>query len=153
MPSVFNAGSSDKDNSETVDVAALNIHLRELIHHDDTYDEVIAPARVAFKSGSLASCAAYGVGVEVKSKEKAKQVWSALPIEWQSTPEMVEVTTFVYLLVARLKAPKTDILVHINVPTKELDPAGAEKEKAIAREMVENVLATLDVKDFGLFGE
>ncbi|KEF62280.1 uncharacterized protein A1O9_00252 [Exophiala aquamarina CBS 119918] len=57
-------------------------------------------------------------------------------------------------LLIRLQPYETDLCVRINIPMKEIanDENELKHEERFASEILEHIVATLDVKDFGLFG-
>ena len=139
--------------STAADVAAVTYHLNDLIDPCDPAEVVLQPQAVTMQSQTLSQYPAYMASAKIISQEQERKVPSLLPIEWQHTPQMREVNTSVHLLVLRMKDRGTDLLVHVNVPWKELgSQQSVEAEEGGAKTILETLIKTLDVKDFGLFG-
>ena len=60
-------------------------------------------------------------------------------------------TVKAYLLLVRIEDKTTDLCVRLNVPLKELNAAESQQEETLAKAIMERIVATLEVKDFGLF--
>ena len=99
-------------------------------------------------SSSLAKFAAYTISGIVVAREKAKSV---LPADWEQTPQMVDAQTVIHQLVIRMRDVETDLCVRINVPLKEFESGKEAGEVKMGQEIVEKVIESLDVVDFGLF--
>jgi hypothetical protein len=100
------------------------------------------------KSTSLAKFPAYTMSGIVVAKEKAKSV---LPADWEQTPQIIDTQTVIHQLVLRMREVKTDLCVRINVPLKEFEAGKEADEVKAGQEIMEKVIESLDVADFGLF--
>ena len=79
---------------------------------------------------------------------------STLPVAWQSNPVQKEYETRTLQLLVRMKEYETDFCVRIDVPLKEFDEnrEGGEMETRWAEEVFQQIIQTIDIKEFGLFG-
>lgn len=161
-PSTREAGSSENEATTTTttssDKAAALYHLRDLIDPRDTLTIVSTPRSVRVQSPSLRGMPALIVrGKLTTTREVERRAPSLLPEEYHHhAPEVVQTSTTIRLLVVRMEGKETDLCVAVNVPWKELEGgggAGVEEEESFADGVVESIVASLDVKDFGLFGE
>jgi hypothetical protein len=136
------------------DAQASVFHFRDVISEDDDLaEELPSPIQIAMSKDSLKAFPAYVLQGGIISPEINKKASSALPVEWQQTPQMNKWLTKVYQLVVRMHEYKTDLCVRLNVPTKEMSSQEeVEKEENFAKAMVQKIVETLDVTDFGLFG-
>jgi len=55
------------------------------------------------------------------------------------------------LLLVRIEAKETDLCVTLNVPMKEFSEDEAGREEAFAKELMERIVESLDVRDWDLF--
>ncbi|KAF7512683.1 hypothetical protein GJ744_000250 [Endocarpon pusillum] len=151
------------------DRAAALYHLGDLVDAHDTLTAVSAPRPVRLQSASLRGVPAVVVRARLSAREgnAGGQVESLLPpssYRHGAAPGDVETststtTTTIRLLLVRLEAWSTDLCVVVNVPWKELGRAGpggektktVQEEEAFADAVLENLVASLDVKDFALF--
>lgn len=136
------------------DPAALYFHFTDVIAPPDRLaKELDAPSKPAFSSKSLDGFPAYLVEGSIATPEIDKKTSSALPVEWQETPKTTEVLTKCWQLVVRMEKYGTDFCIRLNVPLKELiEKENIEAEEKVVKEVLEKIVATLDIKDFGLFG-
>ena len=137
------------------DPAALHFHFTDVIAPPDRLaSELDAPNRPSFASDSLAGFPAYLVEGTIVTPEVDKKAPSTLPIEWQETKEMKEVLTKCWQLVLRMEKYGTDFCVRLNVPLKELvEEENIREEEGVVKEVLRQIVATLEIKDFGLFGD
>ena len=137
------------------DKAAAVYHLRDLIDPRDTLNTVSMPKSVQMQSSSLQGLPAFILRGRLTAREREQPTPSVLPVEYQHIPDVVETGTTVRLLLVRLEAKATDLCVTVNVPWKELvhDQSKVDEEEAFADRVLENVISSLDIKDFGLFSE
>ena len=126
-----------------------------MIDDADTLHDLSRPAAVTMHSTSLSKFPAYSMSGVVVSKEKpnAAQVRgsSVLPVEWEQTPQMLDVQTMMYQLVVRMKEVETDLCVRVNVPLKEFEGEAGASEIGFAKECLERIVGSLSIEDFGLF--
>ncbi len=159
------ASEADAKPEATIDIrdrAAALYHLRDLIDPHDTLTVVSSPRPVRLQSRSLRDAPAFVVGGRLTTRETARQEGpsSLLPDSYRQSSAQDDVvrmtTTTIRLLLVRLEAYSTDLCVAVNVPWRELGQAGGEgrvgQEEAFADSVLENLVASLDVRDFGLFG-
>jgi Ran-interacting Mog1 protein len=136
------------------DAQANIFHFRDVIFEDDDLaEELPSPTKITMSKDSLKAFPAYVLQGGIISPEIDKKASSALPVEWQQTPQMNKWLTRVYQLVVRMKEYETDLCIRINIPTKEMTSQDeVEKEETFAKAMMQKIAETLDVINFGLFG-
>lgn len=136
------------------DPAALYYHFTDVIAPPDRLNgELDSPTQLSLATDSIKDFPAYLVHGSITSPEVDKKAPTNLPVEWQQTPPTTDYTTQCYQLVMRMQKYGTDFCVRLNVPLKELVEKGeAEAEDVVARGIMERIVATLDIKEFGLFG-
>lgn len=149
------AGAGANLNLNNDNAAAALYHLRDLVDPKDTLTFIGTPKSVQMQRPSLAGLPAFVVRGRVSTRETKGRVPSVLPEEYQHAPEVeVQTSTTIRLLLVRIEAKGTDLCVAVNVPWKELEEGkGVEEEEGFADVVLENVVESLDVRDFGLFGE
>lgn len=148
------SGGNDDGAINLHDKAAALYHLRDLIDAKDTLTIVSTPKAVQMQSPSLKSLPALTLRGKLTARERERCAPSVLPEEYQHAPDIVQTSTTIRLLLVRVEARATDLCVTVNVPLKELEGQGrVDEEEAFADSVMENVVASLHVKDFGLFGE
>lgn len=140
-------------NEKQASAAAALYHLHDLIDAEDTLEIVNPPQEIQMSSSSLYGFSAVLVRGKSTATEMEKRLPSALPEEYQHVSGVVQTRTTIRLLLVRLEAQRTDLCVVVNVPWKELEAQGnVDGEEVFAERIVENVVASLEVNDFGLFG-
>ena len=146
-----NPGDAGTDQAKT---AAL-FHIRDLVDAKDTLTITSTPQTEAMQSPTLQDVQAVVIRGTVTASEPEPRPRSVLPEAFQTVPEARETTTTIILLLVRLETQQTDFCVAVNVPWKELqgEGAGLQEEEALADAVVENLVKSLEIKDFGLFGE
>ena len=134
------------------DAAAVHYHFKDVMPTTDRLESALAsPTQVEMPA--MKDYPAYFLIGTIIEPVVDKKVPSALPVEWQQAPATKEVKTVVYQLVVRMKKYETDLCVRINVPLKELDLQGKIKEEEdYVKGIMEEIVKSLEVKDFGLFG-
>lgn len=126
-------------NTEANAAAALH-HLRDILDETDQVTIVSPPREVSL---SHLSASGKGEGFALHAK-----VLNASPAE------AVDATTSIHLLLVRLKAQSTDIVVMVNVPYAESRNEEIRvSEDEFAKAMMEVVKSTLEVKSWDLFAE
>lgn len=135
------------------DPAALYFHFTDVIAPPDRLEgELDAPTKLSFAQDSMKGFVAYLVYGGIITPEVDKNAPTTLPVDWQQTPQTTNQITKCYQLVVRMEKYGTDFCVRVNVPLKELvETADLEAEDALAKAIVEKIVATLNVKEFGLF--
>lgn len=135
------------------DPAALYFHFTDVIAPPDRLEgELDAPTKLSLAQDSMKGFPAYLVYGGIITPEVDKNAPTTLPVDWQQTPQTTNQITKCYQLVVRMEKYGTDFCVRVNVPLKELvETADAEAEEGLAKAIVEKIVATLDVKQFGLF--
>jgi Ran-interacting Mog1 protein len=138
----------------TNDANAVHFHFNDVIPNEDRLaGDLAAPTQVEMTNPSVKDFLAYFIQGTIVSPEADKKAPSTLPIDWQQNPETKDVLTKAYQLVVRMAKYETDLCIRINVPLKEmLAQEDASKEEDYVKGMTEKIVATFDVKDFGLFG-
>ena len=137
------------------DPAALYFHFTDVITPPDHLQgEIDAPIKPTLATDSVKDFPAYLVQGSIVSREVDKKAPSDLPVERQQNPQTIEYQTKCYQMVVRMKQYTTDFVVRLNVPLKELvEKAAIEAEEAVAKAIMDKIVATLDIKQFSLFGE
>lgn len=68
-----------------------------------------------------------------------------------------EVGTTCFMFLVRIQKYGTDVLVYINVPKEPLERGGGAgavaREEECGREIMERIIGSLEIVDYGLFGE
>lgn len=136
------------------DTAATHFHFTDVISAPDHLAQDLAePKKIILPMASMKDFPAYVIQGGIISPEVEKNVPSNLPVEWQQNPQTKDLLTKVFQLVVRIEKCETDLCVRINVPMKEmLSQDNVDKEEGFAKEMMDKIVETLEVKNFGLFG-
>lgn len=157
------AVNGDRDSTAD-EVEAAKYHFTDVIAPPDTLaDELPAPQSVTMQHPSLAAFPACILSGNINSVETRRhQQPSTLAIQQASTASsssaaaggLLESIVHQIQLLIRLKEYDTDLCVRVNVPLKEIarDDGQIAAEVAFARDVLARVVATLEVRDFGLFG-
>jgi len=139
------------------DEQAATHHLTDLIQPPDYLAKSsLQTASTALSRPSLANFPVYHTTATIITPEvdvrAARQ--STLPVAWQSNPVQKEYETRTLQLLVRMKEYETDFCVRIDVPLKEFDEnrEGGEMETRWAEEVFQQIIQTIDIKEFGLFG-
>lgn len=134
--------------------SATHFHFTDVISAPDRLAQDLAePNKITLPMANMKDFSASVIQGGIISREVDKKAPSNLPIEWQQNPEAKEVLTKVFQLLVRMEKYETDFCVRLNVPMKEMQSQeDADKEENFAKEMMEKIVGTLEVKDFGLFG-
>lgn len=139
------------------DAAAANYHLRDTIATQDRVSAAgIQTTAVKLPQATVSKFPAYFTTATILESEIDRSSKSALPIDWQAQPALKENETETEQLLLRLKDYGTDLCVRVNVPLKEYISTASEPaltELAKANQIMRKILETIDIKDFGLFGE
>lgn len=152
-------GASDSPSAPNIQ-ASLH-HLEDTISPPDhLVPDSIRTTTVKLSRPSLSSCPAYTTTATIITPEIDRSQRSTLPLAWQSDPAQTQHQVKVTQLLVRLRQYDTDICVRVNVPLREFegDAAGESgqrerrEEERRAEEVVEGIVRSLDVRDFGLFG-
>ena len=136
------------------DTAAMHFHFEDVIADSDRVAQKLdEPTKVTMSKPSLEAFPAYLLQGGILAPEIDEDAPSNLPVEWQQSPQMKEQLTQVLQLVIRMEKYETDLCFRIDLPMKEmLSQDAVKKEESFAKEVMERIVATLEVKDFGLFG-
>jgi Ran-interacting Mog1 protein len=146
--------SGNNGSTDLNDKTAALYHLRDLIDPKDTLNIVRAPKRVQMQQSSARALPAFIVSGKLTSNEQGRPISSVLPAQYQHGPSVVQTSTTLRLLLIRIEDKSTDLCVTTNVPWKELEAQNkVEEEEGFADSIMENVVASLDVKDAALFGD
>jgi len=139
-----------------VDEAAATYHLQDLIVEPDYISpDGVETVTVKLPQTSVSDLPAYLSAATIITPEIDHSAKSTLPVGWQSDPVQKEYQTKTQQLLVRMKEHDTDFCVRINVPMKEFPHAQSEAaltEVAVADRIMSNIIESLDIKDFGLFG-
>ena len=146
------------------DLAAAAHHFTDVIAPPDTLATALAPAHnITMGSDSLTHYPAYVLPGTILSYEPVRRSGSQQQHQLtnggassSSSSTTVPPTSLVHQLqlLVRLQSYETDLCVRINVPLKEIggDEGHVKQEETFAAEMLQMIVGTLDIKDFGLFG-
>jgi Ran-interacting Mog1 protein len=144
----------------STEAAAALYHLQDLIDANDTLDAVSSPRSVRMRNPGLQGLPAFTLHGKLSVREKGRRAvgGSVLPEEEyqdsNAAPHSIQTSTTIRLLLVRIEAKATDLCVTVNVPWKELEARNeVDGEEAFADAILETVIASLEIKDFGLFGE
>ncbi len=137
------------------DNAAALYHLHDLVDPSDTLTIISTPKAIQMHRPSLQGLPALLLRAKLTSREEAARTPSAPPETYHHTPDVVQTSTSIRLLLTRLAGKATDLCVSVNVPWKELEgrDGAVEAEEAFAERVVEELVGSLDVRDWGLFGD
>ena len=136
------------------DANAVHFHFTDVIAQPDHVNgKLSSPTRVNMANTTLRDFPAYVLEGTIVSPEVDKKAASTLPLDWQQDPQTEDFYTEAYQLVVRMAKYETDLCVRVNVPLREMvSQEDAIKEEDHAKAMMEKIVATMDVKDFGLLG-
>lgn len=133
---------------DAIDANAAKYHFTDVIAPPDTLTSPLqTPEKIAMHHASLSGFPTYVVAGAIDSVETRSRGPSSSSSSAQNTVYQLQ-------LLVRMKNYATDLCVRINVPMKEIaqDDGEVAAEVGFARELLERVVATLEVRDFGLFG-
>lgn len=143
------------------DEAASTHHFLDPILPPDQIDPDslgLMPQLVTLQQPSVSKYPAYTQAGTIVSPELDRTTRSVLPPEWERQPRQTSTETKCYQLLIRIKEYETDLVVRVNVPMKELEgedesEGGRKKveEQQMAEMIVHRLVASLTIKDFGLF--
>ncbi|KAL2421360.1 hypothetical protein ABEF95_005475 [Exophiala dermatitidis] len=145
----------------TTDSEAAKYHFTDVITGIDTLAAPLSsPQRVTLQKHSLASYPAYVLEGAIVSYDTRSPGGIPPLTQTASQQHQQHQSSLVHQiqLLVRLQDHATDLCVRINIPLKEFANSNgggdvqAETETAFARDLLEHVVATLDVVDFSLFG-
>lgn len=147
---------------DSVDVDAAKYHFTDVIAPPDTLASPLQnPQKISMRHASLSGFPTFVVAGNINSVESrsrgpppstsgdgGRQALAA------SSSNPTQSIVYQLQLLVRMKNYATDLCVRINVPMKEVaqDDGEVAAEVGFARELLERVVATLEVRDFGLFG-
>jgi hypothetical protein len=161
------------------DLAAAAHHFTDVIAPPDTLASPLLPAqKITMASPSLVQFPAYVLPGTIVSYEPVRRVvpgqgqQQQLPspppppttTQQPLTNPTASATSAPHLpasslehqqqLLVRLQPYETDLCVRINIPLKEIagDENEVRQEERFTAEVLQRIIATLDIKDFGLFG-
>lgn len=157
------------------DLAAAAHHFTDVIAPPDTLATPLGPAqKITMASPSLVQFPAYVLPGTIVSYEPVRRVVpgqsqqqqqpAAPPTQQPLTNSTASATSVTNLpasslvhqqqLLVRLQPYETDLCVRINIPLKEIarHENDVKHEERFAAEVLHRIIATLDIKDFGLFG-
>lgn len=142
--------------SLTADEAAAIHHFKDIIAEPDYIAEpgiTTQPAKLA--QLSLARFRANYSTAVIITPEIDLSARSTLPVQWQTDPVQKEYQTKSHQLLIRLDEFETDLCVRVNIPMKEFSSVqseGALTEVATGDQILQKIVESLDIKEFGLFG-
>ena len=146
----------DSSDVPPLDEAAATYHLKDVIAEPDCLSEDgVETVTIKLPQASVNYFHAYLSAATIITPEIDHSAKSTLPVGWQSNPAQKEYQTKTQQLLVRMKEYGTDFCVRINVPMKEFPNAQSEAaltEVALADRTMKNIIESLDIKDFTLFG-
>lgn len=148
--------SDTSDNTNSGDEAAAAYHLNDIIEAPDHFSEFgIRTTPAKLWQPSVSKYSAYQSTATIISPEVDRTTKSILPLAWQTNPAQKEQQIGVVQLLVRMQDYSTDLCIRINVPLKELghpQSEAAQNEANAASDVMQSIIESLDIKDFGLFG-
>lgn len=162
--------NADFPADHDTDLAAAAHHFTDVISPPDTLASPLGLAqKITMASPSLEKFPAYVLPGTIVSYEPVRrpgpgQGQQHQPAAHSTDPTSSSTTTtnppaassleHQQQLLVRLQPHETDLCVRINIPLKEIanDENELKHEERFAGQILQNIVATLDVKDFGLFG-
>lgn len=139
-----------------VDEAAATYHLKDVIAEPDYLSpDGVETVTLKLPQTSVTNFPTYLSAATIITPEIDHSAKSTLPVGWQSNLDQKEYQTKTQQLLVRMKEYGTDFCMRINVPLKEFPQAQSEAaltELAVADRMMKNIVESLDINDFGLFG-
>ncbi|KIV81971.1 hypothetical protein PV11_04117 [Exophiala sideris] len=155
--------ANDTSSSTEADAEAAKYHFTDVIAEPDTLaDDLPEPQSVTMQHPSLASFPASILSGNINSVDTRRDLQQNQPSQSQlavqqasSSRALLESIVHQIQLLVRLKDYDTDLCVRVNVPLKEIarDDGQIATEVTLAKEVLARVVATLEIRDFGLFGE
>ncbi|KIW11206.1 hypothetical protein PV08_10506 [Exophiala spinifera] len=139
---------------DAIDANAAKYHFTDVIAPPDTLRSPLqTPERIAMHHPSLSGFPTFVAAGTIDSVDPRSRRGGGGGNP-SSSSNSAHNTVYQLQLLVRMKNYATDLCVRINVPMKEiaLDEGEVEAEVVFARELLERVVATLEVRDFGLFG-
>lgn len=147
---------SDPESNPSADEAAAIHHFNDVVAEPDYITSPgITTQPVILGRPSVARFRAYHSTGSIITPEVDLSARSTLPLQWQTSPVQKEFRTKSHQLLIRLDDFATDLCVRINIPMKEFESAQSEAaltETAMGDQILQKVIETFDVKEFGLFG-
>ncbi|KAI1612350.1 hypothetical protein EDD36DRAFT_235013 [Exophiala viscosa] len=153
-------------SSREADAEAAKYHFTDVIAEPDTLaDDLPEPQNVTMQHPSLVEFPASILSGNINSvdarrdRQQQHQPSQSQVAVQQASPSssrgLLESIVHQMQLLVRLKDYDTDLCVRVNVPLKEIarDDGQIAAEVAFARDVLARVVATLEIRDFGLFGE
>jgi len=163
--SVFSNADFPADHN--TDLAAAAYHFTDVISPPDSLASPLGLAqKIAMASASLEKFPAYVLPGTIVSHEPVRrpgpgqsqnqqlQIQQQQPPQPPTSPPAASSLVHQQQLLIRLQPYETDLCIRINIPMKEIanDENEVKHEERFASEILQNIVASLDVKDFGLFG-
>jgi len=129
------------------DNTATQFHFTDVIAPPDSLAMPLGDAnRIIMPKDSLNEYPAYLLEGTILSQEVRRTPHGPPQLTGIST------TTKVYQLLVRIEKHDTDLCVWINVPMKEINTdEGKANAETVAKEIMQRIISTLDVREFGLF--
>ncbi|KAK5240430.1 hypothetical protein LTR40_009314, partial [Exophiala xenobiotica] len=147
--------SPQTDVDIDVDAEAAKYHFTDVISPPDSLASPLpASERTAMHAASLSGFPTLVLAGNIHSVDKSRSSRPSAAASSSSSLQQQSIVHQLQLLI-RMKNYATDLCVRVNVPMKELAQRGGGEvaaEVAHAKELLDRVVASLDVRDFGLFG-
>lgn len=152
-------GSSNHADPES-DLEAAKYHFRDVVSAPDRLAAPLPDAQgIRLPNPSVAGFRASILSGNIISQDTSRRGQHALPppqapSSASSSRSSLQSLVHQIQLLARMEDYDTDMCVRINVPLKELaeDEREVVAEVAYARDVLARIVATLEIRDFGLFG-
>ncbi|KAK7885505.1 hypothetical protein LTR67_010298 [Exophiala xenobiotica] len=161
QPQQNGTSSTSPQTAVDVDVEAAKYHFTDVISPPDNLASPLpASERTAMHAASLSGFPTLVLAGNIHSVDKSRSSRPSAAASSSSTTissSLQQQQSIVHQLqlLIRMKNYATDLCVRVNVPMKELAQRGGGEvaaEVAHAKELLDRVVASLDVRDFGLFG-
>ncbi|KAK5258468.1 hypothetical protein LTR20_008893 [Exophiala xenobiotica] len=161
QPQQNGTSSTSPQTAVDVDVEAAKYHFTDVISPPDNLASPLpASERTAMHAASLSGFPTLVLAGTIHSVDKSRSsrppaAASSSSTTISSSLQQQQSIVHQLQLLIRMKNYATDLCVRVNVPMKELAQRGGGQvaaEVAHAKELLDRVVASLDVRDFGLFG-
>ncbi|KAK5267089.1 hypothetical protein LTR99_005951 [Exophiala xenobiotica] len=157
QPQQNGTSSTSPQTDVDADAEAAKYHFNDVISPPDSLASPLpASERTAMHAASLSGFPTLVLAGTIHSVDKSRSSRpSATASSSSSSLQQQQSIVHQLQLLIRMKNYATDLCVRVNVPMKELAQRGGGEvaaEVAHAKELLDRVVASLDVRDFGLFG-
>ena len=154
----INVNGNDDNNTTNQSTAAATFHFKDVIPPNDHISTPgLITTSIPLPKPSVSRFPAYHTTGAITSPEVDRSTRSALPLDWQSDPAIKHTETKAQQILIRMKEYGTDLCIRVNIPMKEFGEGGQQSEAALTEvaimdQIVERILQSFEIVDFGLFG-